>query len=160
MSATLRDRTVLVIGRGSGIARATALAVLAAGGTVVAAGRDAAALGGAYDDPGIITESVDLTDESSVEALAERLGRVDHVVSTASARARGEVGDLKQDTVLQLRTSGLRKDSHHGVIAVGQCGDAEERPVAGEDCLHRSVEERGRGPTNGAAAQHRRRRAG
>lgn len=101
MSATLRDRTVLVIGRGSGIARATALAVRAAGGTVVVAARDAAALDGAYDDPGIITESVDLTDESSVEALAERLGRVDHVVSTASARARGEVGDLKQDTVLQ-----------------------------------------------------------
>ena len=101
MSGTLRDRKVLVIGRGSGIARATALAVRAAGGTVVVASRNVAALDAAYDDPGIVSEGVDLTDESSVEALAERLGHVDHVVSTASARARGVVGDLKQDTVLQ-----------------------------------------------------------
>jgi NAD(P)-dependent dehydrogenase (short-subunit alcohol dehydrogenase family) len=101
MSAELKDRTVLVIGRGSGIARATAQAVRAAGGTVVAASRDSAALDDAYDDPGVTIETVDLTDESSVAALADRLGHVDHVVCTASARARGAVGDLEQQTVLE-----------------------------------------------------------
>ncbi|MFI5813521.1 SDR family oxidoreductase [Streptomyces sp. NPDC051643] len=45
------------------------------------------------------TESVDLTDEASVAALGERLGTVDHVVSTASARARGRVADLDRDAV-------------------------------------------------------------
>jgi NAD(P)-dependent dehydrogenase (short-subunit alcohol dehydrogenase family) len=101
MSTDLKDRTVLVIGRGSGIARATTQAVRAAGGTVVAASRDSAALDDAYDDPGVVTETVDLTDESSVEALASRLGQVDHVVCTASARARGAVDDLAPETVVE-----------------------------------------------------------
>lgn len=101
MAASLRDRRVLVVGRGSGIARAVTLAVRAAGATVVAAGRDERALAAVYDDPGIETAYVDLTDEATVAALADRLGRVDHVVSTASARARGAVGELGHDTVLR-----------------------------------------------------------
>jgi NAD(P)-dependent dehydrogenase (short-subunit alcohol dehydrogenase family) len=97
---SLKDRTVLVIGRPSGIARAVTEAVRAAGGNVVVAGRDPQALAKAYDDSGITAEQVDLTDEASIAALAGRIGRVDHVVSTASARARGAVGDLAHDTVL------------------------------------------------------------
>ncbi|MCR6484930.1 SDR family oxidoreductase [Amycolatopsis sp. OK19-0408] len=96
---SLTDRTVLVIGRGSGIARAVTLAVRAAGATVVVAGRDEKTL--VYDDPGISTAQVDLTDEASVAALAHRLGSVDHIVSTASARARGMVGELAHDVVLR-----------------------------------------------------------
>lgn len=97
----LTDRTVLVVGRGSGIAKAVTEAVRAAGATVVVAGRDERALAAAYDDPGVTAAAVDLTDETSVAALAGRLGRVDHVVSTASARARGAVGDLDHATVLR-----------------------------------------------------------
>jgi rhodanese-related sulfurtransferase len=37
MSASLRDRTVVVIGRGGGIARAVALSIRRAGGTAVGA---------------------------------------------------------------------------------------------------------------------------
>ena len=99
MSASLTDRTVLVVGRGSGLARATTLAIRAAGGNVVVAGRNQDALESAYDDPQITAEHVDLTDESSISALADRLGTVDHVVTTASARARGTVGDLAPETV-------------------------------------------------------------
>ena len=40
MNGALKDQTVLVIGRGSGLARAIALAALDAGAPVVAAGRD------------------------------------------------------------------------------------------------------------------------
>jgi hypothetical protein len=39
-------------------------------------------------------EQVDVTDESSIAALAGRIAKLDHVVSTASARARGGYGDL------------------------------------------------------------------
>ncbi|TDV57340.1 SDR family oxidoreductase [Actinophytocola oryzae] len=93
---------VLVVGRGSGIARAVTQAVLAAGGTVVVAGRDRDALAGSYaDTPDVTAERVDLTDEDSIAALAARLGAVDHVVSTASSRARGTVGDLDHETVLR-----------------------------------------------------------
>ncbi|QUQ67223.1 SDR family oxidoreductase [Kutzneria sp. CA-103260] len=97
---SLENRTVLVVGRGSGIARAITLAVRAAGAKVVVAGRDRDKLAAAYADPGITAEQVDLADEASIAALAERLGAVDHVVSTASARARGTAQALTHEAVL------------------------------------------------------------
>ena len=92
--ASLKDRTVLVIGRGSGIARAIALAVSEDGGRVIAAGRHPDDLAGAYSGMDIGIEQVDVTDESSVAALAGRIAKLDHVGSTASARARGGYRDL------------------------------------------------------------------
>lgn len=50
-------------------------------------------------EPGIVAETVDLTDEESIAALGERLGTVSHVVSTVSARARGRVPDLDRDAI-------------------------------------------------------------
>jgi NAD(P)-dependent dehydrogenase (short-subunit alcohol dehydrogenase family) len=100
MTGPLKDQTVLVIGRGSGLARAIALAAQDAGAQVVAAGRDSRALAAAYaGEPDVSTETVDLTDEASIAALGERLGPLDHVVSTASARARGRVPDLDRDAI-------------------------------------------------------------
>lgn len=99
MSTALQDKTVLVVGRGSGIARAVTLAARDAGADVIVAGRDADSLARAYDDPGITAETVDLTDEGSIAALAERVGAVDHIVSTASARARGTVDVLSPETI-------------------------------------------------------------
>ncbi|QIQ06441.1 SDR family oxidoreductase [Streptomyces liangshanensis] len=101
MKSTLQDKTVLVVGRGSGIARAVTLAAREAGARVVVAGRDEESLAKAYNDPGITPERVDLTDERSIAALAERLGEVDHVVSTASARARGTIDALSPE-ILRL----------------------------------------------------------
>jgi NAD(P)-dependent dehydrogenase (short-subunit alcohol dehydrogenase family) len=100
MSGSLENRVVLVIGRSSGIARAIVLAVREAGARVVIAGQNKDDLAAAFTDPGITAETVDLTDEASIAALAERLGSVDHIVSTASARARGRIGELEHSTVL------------------------------------------------------------
>jgi NAD(P)-dependent dehydrogenase (short-subunit alcohol dehydrogenase family) len=100
LDGSLKDQTVLVVGRGSGIARAVALAARDAGASVVAAGRDQGKLSDAYaGEPEISAETVDLTDEASIAALGERLGTVDHVVSTASARARGRLADLDRDAI-------------------------------------------------------------
>jgi len=100
VTSSLKDKTVVVVGRGGGLARAVALAALDAGARVVAAGRNRAALDTAYPgETGITSESVDLTDEASIAALGERLGAVDHVVSTASARARGRLVDLDRDAI-------------------------------------------------------------
>jgi NAD(P)-dependent dehydrogenase (short-subunit alcohol dehydrogenase family) len=97
---SLKDKTVLIVGRGSGLARAIALAALDARAHLVAAGRDQEKLAAAYaGEPGVRAETVDLTDEASVAALGERLGSVDHVVSTASARARGRLADIDGDAV-------------------------------------------------------------
>jgi len=96
----LQDERVLVIGRGGGIARAVAIAARDAGARVIAAGRDRRALADAYaGEPAISTETVDLTDEATIADLGTRLGTVDHVVSTASARARGRVADLDRDAI-------------------------------------------------------------
>jgi len=100
VTGPLMNQTVLVVGRGGGLARAVVLTARDAGARVVAAGRDQAALDTAYaGEPAISVESVDLLDESSIAALAERVGRVDHIVSAASARARGLLGDLDRDKV-------------------------------------------------------------
>jgi NAD(P)-dependent dehydrogenase (short-subunit alcohol dehydrogenase family) len=90
---------ILVIGRGTGIARAVVEAAIASGANVVVAGRDPKKLADAYVDVDVQVETVDVTDEASIAALAVSLGSVDHVVATASARARGKVGDLTPETV-------------------------------------------------------------
>jgi NAD(P)-dependent dehydrogenase (short-subunit alcohol dehydrogenase family) len=98
--APLEDQKVLVIGRGGGIARAVTLAARDAGAKVVAAGRDRDTLAAVYaDERDISTETVDLTDEATIAALGKRFGPLDHVVSTASARARGRIGDLERGAV-------------------------------------------------------------
>ncbi len=100
MTRPLEDQTVLVVGRGSGFARAIALAARDAGARVVAAGRNQETLPAAYSgEPGVSTDYVDLTDDDSIASLSQRLGAVDHVVSTGSARARGRITDLDRDAV-------------------------------------------------------------
>jgi NAD(P)-dependent dehydrogenase (short-subunit alcohol dehydrogenase family) len=104
MGSALRDKTVLVVGRGSGLARAVTLLARSEGARVVVAGRDKAKLTDAYSDmadPEISAEVVDMTDDASIEALADRIGPLDHVVSTASARARGKLPELQRDNLRQ-----------------------------------------------------------
>ncbi|MDT5303882.1 MAG: hypothetical protein QOG79_7306, partial [Mycobacterium sp.] len=96
MGNALQDKTVVVVGRGSGIARAVALLAHHEGARVVAAGRDKAKLADAYDGLDIAPETVDITDDMSIGGLAGRIGPVDHVVLTASARARGKLADLER----------------------------------------------------------------
>ncbi|MEB4207798.1 SDR family oxidoreductase [Mycobacterium sp. 94-17] len=96
MSKALLDKKVVVVGRGSGIAQAVALLAQFEGAQVVVAGRDQAKLASAYRDSDVIAETVDITDDGSIAALADRVGAVDHVVSTASARARGKLRDLQR----------------------------------------------------------------
>ena len=100
MTEALKDQSVLIVGRGSGIARAIALAAVEAGARVIVAGRHPEALSAAYaGEPGVSAETVELTDDASIALLAARLGSVDHVVSTASARARGRLADLDRDAI-------------------------------------------------------------
>ena len=100
INQNLVGQTVLVIGRAGGLARAIAQASRAAGAEVIVAGRNIDALTQAYaDDPGFRVLAVDLTDDASIRSLAEQVGEVDHVVSTASARARGTVDSLQRDAI-------------------------------------------------------------
>lgn len=105
MANALQDSKILVVGRASGIARAVALLARSEGGEVVVAGRNKDKIAVCYDDPGITAETLDITDDTSIGALADRIGSVDHVVSTASARARGKLSELqREDLLLSLDT--------------------------------------------------------
>ena len=101
MGNALRDETVVVVGRGSGIARAVALLAQSEGARVIAAARDQAKLASAYSGSDVTAEVVDITDDESIAAFADRVGAVDHVVSTASARARGKLLDLQRHNLQQ-----------------------------------------------------------
>jgi len=101
MGNALRDKTVVVVGRGTGIARAVALLAQSEGARVIVAGRDQAKLASAYNGSDIAAEVVDITDDESIAALADRVGAGDHVVSTASARARGKLVDLQRHNLQQ-----------------------------------------------------------
>ncbi|MGI8712713.1 MAG: SDR family oxidoreductase [Solirubrobacteraceae bacterium] len=99
MADSLQGKMVLVIGRPSGIAGAVTEAVRAAGARVIVAGRDPEKLASLARDPEVSTETVDVTDDESIRALAQRLSGIDHVVCTASARARGNLADLDREKV-------------------------------------------------------------
>jgi len=105
MESALKESRIVVVGRGSGIAKAITLAARACGAEVVVAGRNRDALAMGYDDPGIVAETLDITDDASIEAFAKRIGHCDHVVSTASARARGTLPQLqRRDLLVSLDT--------------------------------------------------------
>ena len=101
MGDSLKGKTVVVVGQGGGIARAVTVSARSEGARVVVAGRDKARLAAAYRDTGINAEFVDVTDDSSIAALAERVGCVDHVVSAVSARARGRLDRLERASLLK-----------------------------------------------------------
>ncbi|MCV7372188.1 SDR family oxidoreductase [Mycolicibacterium arabiense] len=97
----MHGNRVLVVGRPSGIARAVALLARSEGAEVIVAGRNKAALEQAYDDPGITADVVDVSDDESIAELARRVGSLDHVVSTVSARARGTLAALERASLAQ-----------------------------------------------------------
>lgn len=101
MGKALQDRRVLVIGRASGIARAITLLARSEGAEVVVAGRDREKLAATYDDPGVTAKTLEVADDASIAELARRIGTLDHVVSTASARARGALAEVNRANLLQ-----------------------------------------------------------
>jgi len=91
---SLQGKRVVIVGRGGGIAKAVTMLARSEGARVVVAGRDSEALAAGYDGEDISAETVDVTDDESISAFADRVGPVDHLVSTVSARARGKLADL------------------------------------------------------------------
>jgi NAD(P)-dependent dehydrogenase (short-subunit alcohol dehydrogenase family) len=147
----LQGSTILVVGQGAGIARAVTLLARSEGGQVVVAGRNKDRLAASYDDSGITAEYVDLTDDASIAALAERIGRVDHVVSTASARARGTLPELQRaDLQLSLDTKLLGPLMLAKYLAPQMNGDGSFVLFSGIHAFKAKVGYLGVGITNGA----------
>ncbi|NWJ69218.1 SDR family oxidoreductase [Pseudonocardia sp. ICBG1122] len=96
---TLAGQDLLIVGGGSGIARALAADAVAEGASVTLAGRDPQRLAPVAAQVGAATARIDLTDEGSIAAFAATSGPLDHVVSLAAAPANGPVAELDRDAV-------------------------------------------------------------
>jgi NAD(P)-dependent dehydrogenase (short-subunit alcohol dehydrogenase family) len=96
---TLAGQDLLIVGGGSGIARALAADAVAEGASVTLAGRDPQRLAPGAAQVGAATARIDLTDEGSIAAFAATSGPLDHVVSLAAAPANGPVAELDRDAV-------------------------------------------------------------
>jgi NAD(P)-dependent dehydrogenase (short-subunit alcohol dehydrogenase family) len=101
MTLSLQDKKLVIIGGGSGIGRQLAADAVAAGASVVLAGRDQRVLDAAKAEIGEAAEiaQVDLGDEQSIRALGERVGKLDYLVSLAAAHANGPVAGLDRAAV-------------------------------------------------------------
>ncbi|MFF0632152.1 SDR family oxidoreductase [Nocardia sp. NPDC004151] len=80
---TLQNTKMVIVGAGSGIARRIAEDATHQGAQVISVGRP----------------ELDLTDEDTIRALAERVGELDYLVSLAADHANGPVTDLDRDAV-------------------------------------------------------------
>lgn len=96
---TLAGQDLLIVGGGSGIARALAADAVAEGATVTLAGRDPQRLAPVAAQVGAASARIDLTDEGSIAAFAATSGPLDHVVSLAAAPANGPVAELDRGAV-------------------------------------------------------------
>ena len=86
----LAGRRAVVTGAGSGIGQAAAVALAAAGVEVIGVDRDTESL----RDSGLRAETCDISSESAVEALAERVGPCDIVVNAAGIIRPGALADV------------------------------------------------------------------
>ncbi|WP_290053547.1 SDR family oxidoreductase [Amycolatopsis solani] len=92
---SFEGKRLVVVGGGSGIGRRIAADARDAGAEVIVAGRNPARV----TDSGVRAAFADLSEESSVKALAEAVGEVDYLVTLASAPANGPVTTLDRDAV-------------------------------------------------------------
>ncbi len=97
----LDQQVIVVFGASSGIGRATAVLATKRGATVVAAGRDRAALESLVEEAGpghVVIGTAEVTDEAQVRAIAdlavERCGRIDTWAHVAGVGAYGRFEDI------------------------------------------------------------------
>lgn len=105
----LEDKTVVIVGAGSGIGRSLACAASKDGASVVLAGRRKEAL----DSTGALlggpwkSHTLDASDEAEVAAFFKEVGRFDHLVSTASQGIAGPIAKLDAAAIGRAFTAKL-----------------------------------------------------
>jgi len=113
VSYDFSGRTVIVVGAASGIGRATALACLDAGATVVVADIDAVGLG-QFAHARCIARTLDIADADAVQALVHEVmttqGRIDAAVLSSAIQKRtpiDQLSDAEWQRHLDVNLSGV-----------------------------------------------------
>lgn len=97
----LRGTHIVIIGGGSGIGRATAVAVKRLGASVTVVGRSREKLEAVASEIGGANVRVaDIVDRIAVEAVFADIAIVDHLVITAGSLGGGKLADTDPDTLL------------------------------------------------------------
>ena len=93
------EKTVVIIGGGSGIGLRVAERIVAAGGKVVLGGRTPARLAGAVERLGSAARAyaVDLEDRPSIVAFFEAVGSLDHLFVPAATYKVGSIAALSDE---------------------------------------------------------------
>ena len=101
---TLEGKHVVIVGGSSGMGKATAKMAVALGATVTIASRNAGRLKAAAIEIGgeVKATPLDMTDEVGVKAWAAGLGKVDHLVISASSVAHGAYVDLPTQDLREM----------------------------------------------------------
>lgn len=106
---SLRGRTALVVGAGSGIGREAAAALAAHGASVICADRDPdSAQATAQGLDGAIAYPLDVLDSAAVTAAATELSEVDVLVFTAATNVRKRIADYSFDEFDRVIALNLR----------------------------------------------------
>jgi NAD(P)-dependent dehydrogenase (short-subunit alcohol dehydrogenase family) len=93
-----KARVVVVTGGAKGIGRATVAAFAALGDSVIALGRDGAALAALGESLSVTTRECDVTDEDAVEATFAGIGAVDVLVNNAGVAEAAPLGRTTLDS--------------------------------------------------------------
>lgn len=104
----LKGKTVLITGGGSGIGRATAVALNAQGCRVVILGRTASKLATVPEATGLVCDITDRTQvETAIAAIHEQFGPVDILINNAGIQYNGEAPSTDQriDTEIAVNLS-------------------------------------------------------
>lgn len=106
---SLRGRTALVVGAGSGIGREAAAALAAHGASVICADRDPdSAQATAQGLDGATAYPLDILDHAAVVAAAAELSEVDILVFTAATNVRKRIADYSFDEFDRVIALNLR----------------------------------------------------
>ncbi|TKI02483.1 SDR family oxidoreductase [Martelella alba] len=101
MSQNLSGQKILVIGGSKFLGEAIVRKAAAAGAQVVIGARDLTQAKSVADSlPGGSAVHLDITDEATVAAAAAELGKIDHIVITASAHHNVPVAELEKDKII------------------------------------------------------------
>ena len=99
----MSDKTIAVVGASSGIGRAIAAELGSQGAIVVLSSRSEDKLLQVADSIENATVlPVDMTDSASVEAWAQNLPEIDHLVISASSAVHGPFADLEEQAVRSM----------------------------------------------------------